>query len=233
SHASHSHRMEGMLEELERVAAELSFSEPRIPVVSNLTGRPLSAEQLADPGYWADHVRHTVRYADGVRWLSGQGVENFLELGPDGVLSPMCMECLADDPAASDALAVPVMRRGRSETRTLLSAIGALWTRGVAFDWTALFADWDARRVALPTYAFQRRRHWLGGPRDQAPASSTRDATTATAGRCCACSRAPPSSSATRSSSRACASSWRARSGTDRRMRLTPRRTCSSSASTR
>jgi len=182
SHASHSHRMEGMLEELERVAAELSFSEPRIPVVSNLTGRPLSAEQLADPGYWADHVRHTVRYADGVRWLSGQGVENFLELGPDGVLSPMCMECLADDPAASDALAVPVMRRGRSETRTLLSAIGALWTRGVAFDWTALFADWDARRVALPTYAFQRRRHWLGGSLDQAPASSTRDATTATAG---------------------------------------------------
>jgi pimaricinolide synthase PimS1 len=183
SHASHSHRMGGMLEELARVTGELSVTEPQIPIVSNLTGEPLSGEQLLDPRYWARHVRHTVRFADGVRWLGERGVRNFLELGPDGVLSPMCMECLSEDESAVEqptrqgrepfarhvapgesagALAVPALRGGRSETRTLLSAIAALWVRGVAFDWASVFDEGDCNRVPLPTYAFQRRRHWLG-----------------------------------------------------------------------
>jgi acyl transferase domain-containing protein/NAD(P)-dependent dehydrogenase (short-subunit alcohol dehydrogenase family)/acyl carrier protein len=185
SHAFHSHHMEGMLERFAQVAGELSFAEPRIPVVSNLTGEPLGGEQLGDPDYWVRHVRHTVRFADGVRWLAGQGVESFLELGPDGVLSAMCMESLdgsgeglapgrsrtdrADDGAAAAipseqrATVVSVLRAGRSETRTLLSALATLWVQGTPIDWAAVLSATGASRVSLPTYAFQRERYWPKG----------------------------------------------------------------------
>ncbi|HEY5285572.1 MAG TPA: type I polyketide synthase [Solirubrobacteraceae bacterium] len=179
SHAFHSHRMDAMLEGLTQVASGLSFSEPRIPIVSNLTGEPLSREHLEDPSYWARHAGGTVRFADGVSWLIGQGVDSFLELGPDGVLSAMCMECLTEEAAqapggagssradqettttAQEALALPVLRDGRPETRTLFGAVAALWVRGVSVDWAAQPQASETRRVDLPTYAFQRQRYWL------------------------------------------------------------------------
>jgi acyl transferase domain-containing protein/thioesterase domain-containing protein len=186
SHAFHSHHMHGMREELAQVAGELTFSAPRIPIVSNLTGEPLTEEQLRDPRYWAEHARRTVRFADGVGWLASRGVDSFLELGPDGVLSAMCMQCLADGtsgagkPALENSraengahstasalmeqrrscIAVPALRAGRSELRALLSGLATLWVRGVAVEWPAIFEGTGARRVGLPTYAFQRKRYW-------------------------------------------------------------------------
>ncbi len=167
SHAFHSHHMEGMLEQFAQVAAELSFAAPRIPVVSNLTGRPLSAEQLGDPGYWVEHVRRTVRFAEGIGWIAGQGVESFLELGPDGVLSAMCLECLSDIPEEPRILtATPLLRDGQGEARTVLTALASLWVHGAAVDWAAILEGAEARHVALPTYAFQRERYWLRAQAD-------------------------------------------------------------------
>ncbi len=186
SHAFHSHRMDAMLEQFAQCAARVSFSEPRIPVISNRTGEPLSGEQMLDGRYWVDHVRRTVRFADGVRWLGDRGVSNFLELGPDGVLSAMCTECLSSDFDVPDdydqtsgseqyereggaidservLTAIPVLRSGRPEGRTLLAALGELWANGVAVDWAKLFVGTAARRVELPTYAFQRERYWPDG----------------------------------------------------------------------
>jgi acyl transferase domain-containing protein/acyl carrier protein len=173
SHAFHSHRMDGMLEEFARVLGTLSFSEPRIPVVSNLTGEPLTIEQAGDPTYWVDQVRDTVRFADCVRWLGAQGVESFLELGPDGVLSAMCLDCMADRPLT----AVPVLRNERPESRSMLGALAELWVGGVAVDWAAIFEGSGARHVELPTYAFQRERYWVsasgGGVGDLAAAGQS------------------------------------------------------------
>ncbi|MBP2037347.1 type I polyketide synthase [Streptomyces avidinii] len=158
SHAFHSPHMDGMLAEFRAVAQGLTFHAPRIPVVSNETGRLLTADEACSPDYWVRHVRGSVRFLDGVRLLEDQGVTTILELGPDGVLSAMTRDCLR----GAEAVCVPLLRgRDRQEPEAALAALAALYVRGVPMDWARLATEAGARRAALPTYAFQRRRHWL------------------------------------------------------------------------
>ncbi|MDF3293296.1 SDR family NAD(P)-dependent oxidoreductase, partial [Streptomyces sp. RB6PN23] len=156
SHAFHSPHMDGMLEAFREVASGLSFEAPRIPIVSNLTGAVVSAEEIASPDFWVRHVREAVRFLDGVRVLEAEGVTTFVELGPDGVLSAMAQECVT----AEDAAFVPVLRRDRAEAESLTTALAHAFARGIAVDWTSYFTGTRARRVELPTYAFQRQRFW-------------------------------------------------------------------------
>ncbi|MGW5638257.1 SDR family NAD(P)-dependent oxidoreductase, partial [Streptomyces sp. NPDC003832] len=166
SHAFHSSLMEPMLAEFEQVAAGMEFSEPQIPVVSNVSGR-LAGEELCTPAYWVRHIRQTVRFADGVSWLADAGVTKFLELGPDATLTAMAAEC-------AEGLFVPATRRDHSEVGTFTSAVSRLWAAGVDVDWPALFADRHPRRVDLPTYAFQRDRYWIES--SAAPQATAEDA---------------------------------------------------------
>ncbi|MFE9425669.1 SDR family NAD(P)-dependent oxidoreductase [Kitasatospora sp. NPDC006697] len=161
SHAFHSPRMDGMLAEFGAVLAGLAYGEPAIPIVSTLTGRPAGAAELGTPEYWVRHVREGVRFADAVTALAGQGVSTFLELGPDAVLSALGPDCLPED---SPAVFAPVARREKPETAELLGALALAHTRGAEVDWTALYGDYAARPVELPTYAFQHRRFWLDAP---------------------------------------------------------------------
>ena len=163
SHAFHSPHMDAMLDEFRAVASRLSFHPPRIPLVSNVTGELLDAEQVCDPEYWVRHVRQPVRFLDGVRLLEREGVAAFLEIGPGGVLSGMGRDCLSED--AEDIVLIPALRGDRSESKTLLGALAQLHVRGVRVDWPGFFADRGGRRIALPTYAFQRERYWVQ-PRD-------------------------------------------------------------------
>ncbi|MGW8701887.1 type I polyketide synthase, partial [Streptomyces eurythermus] len=163
SHAFHSPRMEPMLAEFERVARGLDYATPRIPVVSNVTGRLAEAGQVDSPEYWVRHVREAVRFHDGVLALREDGVTACLELGPGGVLTGMAGECLAeeeDDTAGSGRLLAATLRSGRPEPDAVLRALARLHAHGVPVDWRSVFAPWAPRRVALPTYAFQRRRYW-------------------------------------------------------------------------
>ncbi|MFE2028930.1 type I polyketide synthase [Streptomyces hygroscopicus] len=159
SHAFHSPRMDGMLEAFREVAQGLSYEAPKIPIVSNLTGGVVSAEEVASADFWVRHVREAVRFLDGVRTLEARGVTTFIELGPDGVLTAMAQECVTD--SASEAGFVAVLRRDRSEVEALTTAVARAHVRGVAVDWAGFFAGTGARRVDLPTYAFQHERFWL------------------------------------------------------------------------
>ncbi|WP_158893399.1 type I polyketide synthase, partial [Amycolatopsis anabasis] len=155
SHAFHSPRMDGMLAEFRRVAEGIEYGEPRIPIVSNVSGE-LGTAYSAE--YWVRHVRAAVRFCDGVRTLEAAGVSRFAEVGPSGVLSAMIQDSLT-----GDAALVPVLRKDRDEARALTEAVAGLYAAGSAVDWAAYFAGTGARRVELPTYAFQRQRYWLGG----------------------------------------------------------------------
>ncbi|MGH3373317.1 MAG: type I polyketide synthase, partial [Actinoallomurus sp.] len=174
SHAFHSPHMDAVLDELRAVAAGLSFAPPAIPIVSNVTGRVATAEQLASPDHWAEHVRNPVRFLAGMDTLHDAGVTTFVELGPDAMLAAMARECLAARPDGPPSVALAVLRRGRPEAGTVTAALAETYVRGSALDWEQAFAGRRPQRVRLPTYAFQRERHWLSGTPEPAPAAETR-----------------------------------------------------------
>ncbi|MEU7371759.1 SDR family NAD(P)-dependent oxidoreductase, partial [Streptomyces hygroscopicus] len=181
SHAFHSSLMEGMLGDFRRVAESVEYRAPVIPLVLNVSGRvgvPDGAE------YWVRHVREAVRFHDGIRALEAEGVTTFVELGPDGTLSGMVQDSVTGgvtggvagtgpgtesggvgaEPGTGTGVSVPALRRDRPEPETLWRALATAYVRGVSVDWQAVFEGTGARRVDLPTYAFQRERYWIDTP---------------------------------------------------------------------
>ncbi|MFF8293752.1 SDR family NAD(P)-dependent oxidoreductase, partial [Streptomyces sp. NPDC016309] len=161
SHAFHSPHMDGMLADFRKVAETLAYETPRIPVVSNLTGAPVT-DEMGSADFWVRHVREAVRFLDGVRALEAAGVTTYLELGPDGVLSAMAQDCLAGE--ADAAVFAPALRKGRPEAETVTTALAQAHAHGTPVDWETYFAGTGARPVDLPTYAFQHERYWIDVP---------------------------------------------------------------------
>jgi acyl transferase domain-containing protein len=143
SHAFHSPLMDPMLDAFREVVSGLEFDPPRIAMHGDVTS----------PDYWVRHVREPVRFLDTVRALEADGVTTFLEVGPSAVVTQMIADCV-DDPAG----AVASLRADRPEPAAVVTALGQVFTRGVEVDWSAFFQG--ARRVDLPTYAFQHKRYW-------------------------------------------------------------------------
>ncbi|WP_438021152.1 SDR family NAD(P)-dependent oxidoreductase [Sorangium sp. So ce315] len=160
SHAFHSAHMDGMLDDFRRVAQSLTFHPARIPIISNLTGARATDHELASPDYWVRHVRHTVRFLDGVRALHAEGARIFLELGPHAILSALAQDALGQDEGPSPCAFLPTLRKGRDDAEAFTAALGALHTSGLTPDWSAFFSPLAPRKVSLPTYAFQRERFW-------------------------------------------------------------------------
>ena len=162
SHAFHSPLLEPMLARFAEVARGLTYSPPVVAIVSGRTGAEVR-RFTAD--HWVRQVRDTVRFGDGVEELLAAGVTRLLELGPDGVLSAMAREC----PGGRDATVVPLLRRDRPDAESVATALATLHNAGTDVDWTAYFRPYAPRRIPMPTYAFQRRRYWLGEKAAVAP----------------------------------------------------------------
>jgi acyl transferase domain-containing protein/acyl carrier protein len=175
SHASHSPLMEPILDELERVASSVRFSEPRIRLVSNLTGREISPAEICRPRYWRDHLRGVVRFAEGARALFDLGCRNFLEVGPGSTLVGMARETLGKEKGLAW---LPSLKKDRDGVEQALESLGALFARGAKVDWESFERDrGGGRNIELPTYPFQRRRFWY----DEEPAQESETASPAAA----------------------------------------------------
>ncbi|MFJ4689034.1 type I polyketide synthase [Streptomyces sp. NPDC088789] len=174
SHAFHSPRMDGMLDDFHRAAKEIPYRTPALPLVSDLTGALVGEDEPLSADHWARHARSPVRFLDVVGALRALGVTRFVEVGPDAVLTALVGDAPADSVPAGEApaLLAPLLRAGRPEAATLLTALGRLHADGLPVDWPATFEGLAPRPVALPTYAFQRRRHWLDATVTRASAES-------------------------------------------------------------
>ncbi|AXX32334.1 acyltransferase domain-containing protein [Actinosynnema pretiosum subsp. pretiosum] len=161
--AFHSPLVAGAADELRAAVAGRARSAPAIPVVSNVTGKPLTAEQAVDPDYWREQLLSPVRYADGVAALRALGADVLLETGPGKGLTGL-------RPPAEQADSLPVLVGAReSEPPDLLDVLVACWARGVDVDWAACYDGERRARVPLPLYPFRKDRHWL----DPRPAATT------------------------------------------------------------
>ncbi|WP_276599100.1 type I polyketide synthase [Nannocystis sp. SCPEA4] len=162
SHAFHSPMMDPALAGFARDVAAVPLAAPGLPLVSDLSGR-LAGDEVTRPDYWRRHMREPVRFADGLASLRARGHSVFLEIGPGAALTALG--------ARFDAAAtwLPSLRSRKPERTSLLETLGALAVAGVDVDWPAVYGDVPRRRLALPTYPFQRRRHWLPAAHDESP----------------------------------------------------------------
>jgi phthiocerol/phenolphthiocerol synthesis type-I polyketide synthase E len=163
SHAFHSKLMEPIADDLTRVARSVTLNPPLLPYVSGVTGDWVAAEDVADPGYWARHMCRPVRFAAGVRKLWQASNRILLEVGPGQNLGSLAIQHPVSSQVA-DPLVLPSLRHAydyQSDIAFLLRSVGRLWLAGVSLDWTTFYADQRRLRVPLPTYPFERRRHWV------------------------------------------------------------------------
>jgi phthiocerol/phenolphthiocerol synthesis type-I polyketide synthase E len=185
SHAFHSSMMEPMLAPFVEALGKVRLNAPTIPFVSNRTGSWITAEDAVRPQYWADHLRHAVRFSAGLVHLLRETPSTLLEVGPGRALSGLAKQAGADiQPRTITSL--PHASETRDDQQAVVAALGELWLTGASIDWQK-FHDGERRlRVSLPGYPFQRQRYWIE-PRitaigNEASASAVPAAATATGG---------------------------------------------------
>jgi acyl transferase domain-containing protein len=176
--AFHSPLLEPMLGEFAELAARISYRAPQLPVISNLSGE-VAGDEMAGADYWVRQARQRVRFGAGVASLAERGVGVCLEVGPQPTLSRLASES-AEARAAGVEFLASLDRQGR-DWEQMLGALSGLYLRGAEVDWAGFEVGYRRRRVALPTYPFQRERYWVSGgrvaaeprPRAASPAAGT------------------------------------------------------------
>ncbi len=165
SHAFHSPMMDPILDAFTAEVRRIELHPPKIPWVSNVTGTWISPEDATDPAYWARHLRQGVRFADGVATLLAEEERVLLEVGPGRALATLASRHPSrrpEQPVFSSLRHPQDAAEGLGEDQAhMLASLGRLWLAGVELDPAALYAGERRRRVALPTYPFERRRYWI------------------------------------------------------------------------
>ncbi|MEV7190114.1 type I polyketide synthase, partial [Kitasatospora sp. NPDC093102] len=157
SHAFHSPLMEPMLDEFRQALHTLTYHPPTIPIISTLTGTTATTEQLTDPEHWINHARQAVLYHPAIQTLHNLGTTTYLELGPDTTLTTLTQQ------TTTTGHFIPTLRKNHPEPHTTTNALAHLHTTGTPINWHAYYTA-TARSTPLPTYPFQRQRHWLDTP---------------------------------------------------------------------
>ncbi len=155
--AAHSKMLEPILQEFEDFLCGIQLRPPRIPIVSNRSGKVLTDEEATSPRYWVSHLRHTVRFADDIRFLSAQEDRVFLEVGPGATLSKLMRSGLSRSARNAVIQSLPTDSQGSIEPTYV--AAGRLWCAGV--NGALPQAEVRGRLIDLPTYAFHHKRYWI------------------------------------------------------------------------
>jgi acyl transferase domain-containing protein len=161
SHAFHSAMMDGVLEPFGREVRRGTLRSAQLPIVSTMTGRWIASADWADPEYWTRQIRKPVRFSEAVQSLTETPGRILLEVGPGQALMNLAQQH-SDGGRDFRVVATLPTSAGMAGRTGVLGALGQLWNAGVEPDWAALHEGSTLRRVPLPTYPFERQRHWIG-----------------------------------------------------------------------
>ncbi|BAY99676.1 beta-ketoacyl synthase [Tolypothrix tenuis PCC 7101] len=161
SHAFHSPMMDSIVAPFAEVVAQVKLSAPQIPFVSTVTANWITDEQATDPMYWANHLRQTVRFAEGVQTLWEQPERVLLEVGPRATTATLARQQAKDIKQQIAIASLADNAENTAEWNALLKAVGQLWLAGVTIDWSNFYQDETRQRIPLPTYPFERQRFWI------------------------------------------------------------------------
>jgi acyl transferase domain-containing protein len=162
---AHSRYVEPITAEFERRVAELTLRQPEIPLLSEITGKPLTGDEATSPAYWVRHLRHTVRFGDALDTLFADAGRLIVEVGPGQALTGIVRRHPYRPAGVTPVPTLPHPEEDASDLAALLGAVGQLWSAGVDVDWAASHGGGPARRrVPLPSYPFQRKRYTVDPP---------------------------------------------------------------------
>lgn len=156
SHAFHSSLMDPALDSFQRIADGVNLSSPRIPLICNLTGKPLGVTEKVTGEYWRRHIRYAVNYAQSIQAVEDSGCDVVLEIGPQAILTGMGTGALG----GSQTSFIHTLQQDKPDTQSMLSALGALYAAGATPDFAKMLPRDGRRPLILPTYPFQRSRYW-------------------------------------------------------------------------
>ncbi|MEU5537967.1 SDR family oxidoreductase [Streptomyces sp. NPDC020362] len=158
SHAFHSPLMAEVYDDFRAALDGITFHEPKISLISNVTGRLARFREIGDPEYWVRHIGEPVRFLDGIRAVAKRGRHALIEVGPQAGLTALARRSVT----VEDHLWLASLRRRDTTIETTLTALAGYYADGLAVSWDGYHAGHPApARVDLPTYAFQRKRYWL------------------------------------------------------------------------
>ncbi|WP_392535260.1 SDR family NAD(P)-dependent oxidoreductase [Nostoc sp. C117] len=161
SHAFHSAMMEPVVQKFTQRLQQVNLQPPQIPYISNLTGTWITADEATNPDYWAQHLRQTVRFAEGLEKLLQEPAQILLEVGPGWTLSKLTKQHPNKDPEQVVLTSLRHPRAPQSDLELLLNTLGHLWLNGAQVDWAGFYAHEQRYRLPLPTYPFERQRYWI------------------------------------------------------------------------
>jgi amino acid adenylation domain-containing protein len=176
SHAFHSSMMDSIVDPFETFISEIDLQPPQLPIISTVTGQPMTDAQATSPRYWAEHLRRPVKFSNAVEciWSDDQS-RILMELGPRKTLATLAMQHAQD---RKTQIAIPSLSshaQDDEEFKAMLSAAGSLWLSGVGIDWKKLTIQ-QGRKIPLPTYRFERKKFFvqpvLGVPYQKPPLES-------------------------------------------------------------
>ena len=160
SHAFHSSMMDPAVDQFAEAVVSTEFNPPQRPIISSVTVREMTAEEVTDPDYWCRQIRETVRFADALAQVLDDSAPVLLEVGPGQALSTLARQHTgraAEQPVLSS---LPHAQQETSAAAHGLTTLGRLWQAGVNVNWHTIYSREHRRRVHLPTYPFERERYW-------------------------------------------------------------------------
>jgi len=160
SHAFHSAMMDPVVEPFLRTVESIRLSQPRVPIISTVTGDWIKGSEVTDPSYWARHLRSTVQFSKAVQVALADASQVLLECGPRRTCASLALQQRPKNPGRVLAT-MPDSGEPQDEYPSCLLALGALWLHGCNLDFRAFHEGERRRRVPLPSYAFQRKRYWI------------------------------------------------------------------------